>query len=254
MDLLNWLKVFAASELEPHSLCRLAYEDRKSLFMQRLERLAAEPEYKSTKDSTRHALAMLRHYIGRLGHHIRAAKTLVKGASRLPVLLQSWKVESIPTLLRASSPLPTDDMTTLDGIIARMLRTDSPELGYYQEALEHMDYNFQLSERLLENYKNPNFIPRVHCEIQVLEHFHSNKLQFVESDRFIACSKDACYCCRLYIRYHPGNFVEPNCHHNIYLNWKAPDVDKNDNSHAQRDILNKMINDIRRDALDQISQ
>ena len=254
MDLLNWLKGFTTPELEPHSLCMLAYEHRKSPFMRQLERLAAEPEYKCTEDSTRHALAMLHHYIGRLSYHIRAAKTLVEGASRLPCLLQSWKVKSIPTPPRVSSPLPMDDMTTLDGIIVRMLPKNSPELEHYREALEYMDNKFQLSERLLKNYKDPNFSPRVHCEIQVLEHFHSKNLQFVESDRFIACSKDACYCCQLYIRYHPGNIEEPNCHHNVHLNWKVPDVEGNGNLHAQCDILNKMIQQIRKDALAQISE
>jgi len=254
MDLTIWLESFTSAKPTPFSLCELAYKDRKSRFMQQLERLATEPEYKTTKDSIRHVLAMLRHYIGRLGHHIRLAKILVKGASRTPCLLQSWKVEPIPTPPRNSSPLPMDDMTTLNGIIVRMLPKDSPELEYYKEALEHMDNSFQLSTRLLENLKNPNFSPRVHCEVQVLEHFHKNKLQFLELDRYIACSKDACYCCKLYFRYHPGNFVEPNCHHKIYLNWKPPEVDGNDKSHTQRDILNKMINDIRREALDQISQ
>lgn len=253
-DLLNWLKGFTTDELESHSLCRLAYEDRKSSFMRQLKDLAKEPEYKSTKDSTNFALAMLRHYIGRLSHHIRAAKTLLDGASRFPCLLQSWKVESIPAPLRASTQLPRDHMTTLEGILVRMLPKDSPELERYREDLKHMENKFQLSKRLLENYQDPNFRPRVHCEIQVLQHFHSNKLQFLEFDRFIACSKDSCYCCQLYFRYHPGNFVEPNCHNNIYLNWKAPDADRNDKPHTQRDILNKMICQIRRDALDQIAQ
>jgi OTT_1508-like deaminase len=221
--------------------------------MRQIETLAAEPEYSTSTDSIRNDFVMLRHYIGRLGHHIRVARTLVEGASRLPSLLQSFEAKAIPTPPRSSSPLPMDEMTTLSGIIVRMLPSNSPELARYQADLGQMDDLFQLSARLKKSYQNPNFSPRVHAEIQVLEHFHNNDLQFVDSDRFIACSKDACYCCSLYIRHHPGNFVPPSCHQNIYLNWKVPDMHKDD-SNTRRDTINKMIQDIRKAALDQISQ
>jgi len=138
-----------------------------------------------------------------------------------------------------------------------MLPPNSPDLAYYQQALAELDATAQLSCRILEAYQNPNFRPRVHAEIQVLEHFHESNLTFADSDRYIACSKPACYCCLLYIRHHPGNFVEPASHRNIHLNWRPPDLkpecDIVSHNH-QRNILNSMIDDIRKDALHQISQ
>jgi hypothetical protein len=250
MEFLNWLRSFTSSELGPYHLCQVAFEDRKSTYMQQLERLAREPEYTTSTDSIRNDFAVLRHNIGRLGHHIRIAKKLVESASRMTRILQSWRVEPIPTPPRVLLPLSTDRMTTLDGIVTRMLGSDSEFTENYKTALEDMDKHFQLQKRLLDNYENPNFSPRVHCEVQVLEHFCRNNFQFVDLDRYVACSKDACYCCSLYFRYHPGNFVEPKCHHNIYLSWKPPDFE----SRIQQDILNAMVKHIRKDALDQISK
>jgi TPP-dependent 2-oxoacid decarboxylase len=97
----------------------------------------------------------------------------------------------------------------------------------------------------------------MHAEIQVLEHFYANTLSFAGDDPFIACSKPACFCCLLYIRNHPGHFVEPVSHHKIYLNWRPPDVNAEHDllSHEhQRDILNAMIQEIRKEALRQINE
>jgi hypothetical protein len=79
----------------------------------------------------------------------------------------------------------------------------------------------------------------------------------MDNDRFIACSKLACYYYYHYISLHPGDFVRPPSHGIRYLNWRAPDLVDETNTrekNSQRDILNKVIAQIRRDALRQIDQ
>lgn len=131
------------------------------------------------------------------------------------------------------------------------------EVARYQLMLAHMSDKFGLYSRFMSFYKDRNFLPRVHCEINLLEYFYTKRLPFVDSDRYIGCSKPACYCCLLYIRNYPGCFVEPTSHQKIYLNWRPPDLDLEDKEKArthQRDMLNSIIPILRKEALHQISE
>jgi hypothetical protein len=59
----------------------------------------------------------------------------------------------------------------------------------------------------------------------------------------------------LYIRNHPGHFIEPMSHQKIYLNWRPPDTNEIHDFFSQthqRDILNAMTQEIRKGALRQI--
>ncbi|KAF2807533.1 uncharacterized protein BDZ99DRAFT_489804 [Mytilinidion resinicola] len=222
--------------------------------MRKLARLSIEPNYKSNEDAIHNTFGLVRHYIGRLGHHFRAAKALLSCASRLPELLHDFEVRSIPTPPKSASP-PADGKTRLESIMVRMLPANSPDLNRYQQALAEMDDKYQLSRRFLDNYTD--FSTRVHAEIQVLEQFHVGKLSFAAGDRYIACSKPACFCCLLYFRHHPGHFVEPASHRKIYLNWRPPDLDAECDiisQNRQRDVLNSMTCDIRKEALQQIEE
>lgn len=222
--------------------------------MRKLATLSIEPNYKSNRDAIHNTFGLLRHYIGRLGHHFRAAKALLSCASRLPELLHDFEVRSITTPPKSSSP-PADGKTRLESIIVRMLSANSPDLDRYQQALVEMDDKYDLSQRFLENYTD--FPTRVHAEVQVLEQFHAGKMAFAAGDRYIACSKPACFCCLLYFRYHPAKPVEPASHRKIYLNWRPPDLDAEYemiNQNSRRRILDSMTREIRGDALRQIEQ
>lgn len=156
IDLISWLEKFGNQKLEPVSLCRLAYENRHSRFMQQIAELSGTPPYKSSDDAPHNDFLLLRHYIGRLGHHVRAAQKLVGCASKLIGLLDAFDVRSIPTPPRAARP-PTDEKTRLDSIVVRMLPAKSPKLEFYQEAVAKMDEKINLTARMLETYRDQNF-------------------------------------------------------------------------------------------------
>jgi hypothetical protein len=200
------------------------------------------------------AFSMIRHYIGRLGYHFRAADTLVSCAPRLLYLLHDFEVCSVPVPVKSAMP-PPDRLTRLDKILVRMLPDNSPELEFYQQALTDMDARYQLFGRFMDNYARPDRTSCVHAEIQVLEHFYAHNLHFACDDPFIACSKPACFCCLLYFRYHPGHVVEPVSHNKIYLTWRPPDfstpIGITGPSH-QQDILNAMNQKLRKEALHQL--
>lgn len=227
--------------------------------MRQLGEWSKAPVYKSSGDAIHKDFQSVRHYIGRLGYHIRAAKILVDCAPRMICLLDEFDVKCIPTPPRASSLPSPDGKTRLDSILVRMLPKNSPSLAMYQKTMAEMDSLFNLTARLRETYHDRNIRPRVHAEILILQRFHEDNLMFEEHDRYIACSKPACYCCMLYFRHHSGNFEQPPSHKKLYLNWRSPAFDHDLQSQSdekwreQRDILDKMNVAIRSDVLRQIS-
>jgi OTT_1508-like deaminase len=143
----------------------------------------------------------------------------------------------------AERPPPIDELTTLDGIIAHMLPKDNKDLPFYQKELQDMDRKFQVHQHLVEEYNKHTFLPYVHAELILLEHFYRQKYDFVDGDKHIGCSKPACYCCYHYICEHPGNFVCPASHNKIYLNWNPLDVINDADGSTvmhQRDIMNRV--------------
>ncbi|KIW03686.1 hypothetical protein, variant [Verruconis gallopava] len=250
MPLFRWLENFMRLRDSYFKLCRFAYDQRRCGEMKLLEELCKEPDFHPDQDSFHFHFKMLRHYVGRLGHHIKAVKMLVLCMPRLSNLFDGIKIRPIPTPSSFEVPL-TDDMTNIDRIVIRLLPSGSEQVAHYQRTLQEMDTKFKVMDRFMEKYQDPNLKPRVHAEVQVAAFFENRQLRFEDSDPFIASSKPSCYCCFLYFRRHHPNFVTPPAHQNIHLNWGLPDFQ---DDIKQRDILNSMIPDIRRDLLDQIDQ
>ncbi|KAF2644767.1 hypothetical protein P280DRAFT_358224, partial [Massarina eburnea CBS 473.64] len=251
----TWLRIWTG-DLTPLALCHFAYENRKSIFMHTLANLSAEPRYKSSSDSKDKIFGSIRHYIGRLGHHFRAAATLISCVLRLPDLVENFRVDSITTPPRSTVPLASDK-TSLESIIGRMLPANSPDLDRYRRTLVEMDAKYKLSSQFLKNYSSSTLKPRVHAEVQLMDQFYKNSWPFPDNDRYIACSKPACFCCKLYFQHHPGHFEKPASHNKMYLNWRPPGSDNGcdaTNAKRQRDILNSITADIRREALRQIDE
>lgn len=224
--------------------------------MELLKSLSEEPFYKTDEKSIHHQFGKLRHYIGRFGNHIRIASNFVSAAPRLGNLLTAFEVKYIPTPRSDTIPV-SDEEIRLDGVLRRMLQKDARDLPFYQQALKEMDEKMGLSSIFAKSYKNPNVQPRVHAEIQVLDHFHKHRIPFAGDDRYIACSKPACYCCELYFKHHPGSYELPPSHKKIYLKWKPPEIEPGCNSEDRKrkeDVINSMNKDIREGALRQISQ
>ena len=170
-------------------------------------------------------------------------------------VLESCSVQAVPVPIQGNGRPPPRKLTTVEGALKRMLPPGAPKLEEYKRALAQMDEPFKISERFLDGYSNAKNKTRVHAEVQVLDHFSRHNEQFAEGDKYIACSKPACFCCQLYFRHHPSGFVEPHSHHKIYLNWQPPGLSKGAKTGMEpqlKNILNLMIKDIRQDALRQI--
>jgi hypothetical protein len=195
----------------------------------------------------------IRYYIGRLNHTVKAVKALITASLMLPQLFDDVKVARVVPDPKSPPPLQ-DRKPTLEAIAGRM--TSNPTvIASLREALRDMDHKFNLSSELATACKSTNWRPRVHAELTLLHKFWTESLEFVDRDRYIGCSKPACYCCYHYIVAHPGRFVVPASHNNTYLNWKAPDVyDAGDTVliKARESILNTLAMRIRNEVEGQI--
>ncbi|KAK8064148.1 hypothetical protein PG996_008800 [Apiospora saccharicola] len=253
--LVNWLQRFLGKS--PLELCYLAYDERKSDNMRLVTRRGHPAEDESHQSEAVQRYIGLRHTIGRLAHHIRAPKQVMWDAMRHRNIFD----EGVTTIRRvnpvSSVPKPEPDgLTTPAGILKRMVKPDHPKMKAYQDGMETLDLRLKIGEKIVDSYEAKEFRPSVHCEVQVLEHFYENSLCFSHNDRFVACSKPACYCCYLYFKAHPSYPEEPRSHLRIWPSWSpplVPDGHHNEKKYRhQLHILNSMIESIRKEALNQI--
>ncbi|KAI8959090.1 hypothetical protein F5Y11DRAFT_334117 [Daldinia sp. FL1419] len=253
--LANWLEQFISIKEKPIAdACLQAYNQRKAPE----SRLLEDRTYTGNGDTSfyKHASPFtdVRHRLGRLAHHIRAPKEIIEDSLELVHLFDVYKVRLVKPPA-SNSPPCADSLTKLDGILKRMLPANDPRLDEYTEASVSLDHRFQITQRIRKQYGSKSFKPRVHAEIQILEHFCAKQLRYVDNDRYIGCSKPACYCCYLYFSHHNSMPVKPESHQKIYLNWGLPALPNGSDDPGyipQRDLMNKMLETIRKDALAQI--
>ncbi|KAI3327674.1 hypothetical protein HD806DRAFT_330880 [Xylariaceae sp. AK1471] len=253
-ELANWLGRFR--EEEGLELCHLAYRERDTRMMKALSsRLRLRGDL-SVIDVQSDAVKTVIHRLGRLAHHIRAPRQIIEDISNCPRLrnvLDEFEVHPIkpqPIIVRPDA----DPDIHIHSIMNRMLPCGELFDKQYKEAADIMDQRFEIVIRFKEQYNDKNFKPLMHAEIQVLEHFWE-KRQFFDDDRYIGCSKPACYCCYSYLQHHPARCVVPQTSRRVYVNWglRALPMGSRDVDYKhQRDMLNKMVEGIRNDALDQI--
>ena len=160
-----------------------------------------------------------RHYIGRLAGHIQARKQALGDASSLAHIPDTFNTVHMKRLLGVPRSEPNSH-TTVRGIINRMLKGDDPERSEIEEILICVDEHCPIFSKFMQQFAKSTLT--VHAEIQVLEYNFSNKLAFVMNDGYIACSKAAGLCYRLYFQYHPARVVLPVAHEKVWPSWSHP--------------------------------
>ncbi|KAI1661202.1 hypothetical protein F4813DRAFT_346782 [Daldinia decipiens] len=250
----KWLQQFIPDKGKPVAdICFQAYDQRKTPEFRSLEGKTYSGNGDIDPGEYESLFATVHHRLGRLAHHVRAPKEVIEDSLELAHLFDAYEICLVnPPLLN-----PPPSLTELHSIVKRMLPDKEPKLEEYIEALVSLDHKYHIGQGIHEEYNNKNFQLRVHAEVQVLEHFCTNQLRYVDNDHYIGCSKPSCYCCHLYFRHHKSRPVEPESHQKIYLNWGVPALPEGSKSpgyNMQRDLMNEMVKTIRKDALAQIIQ
>ncbi|EME43791.1 hypothetical protein DOTSEDRAFT_71582 [Dothistroma septosporum NZE10] len=198
--------------------------------------------------------SLVRHFMVRLRSWHQKATIVVRFAARFRNLLKEYEVLWLPLPPSRSMP-PSDAKTNLMSVLKRMLKADEKErVSDLYQAMEGLR-TFNLEQVFQESYSSGWLSLAVHSEVFLLEHFHERGIRFVHNDRYIGCSKPSCYCCSLYMRYHPGNFVLRPSHGNAWVTWSPPLLSKCDTQEIrQRNlfVMNRVIEHLRRDVVREI--
>jgi hypothetical protein len=188
----------------------------------------------------------LAHYIWRIGATRSAAIAVVKGRFQVPSLQQ------ISCIRRVNAPETVDK--TID---ARVLSPHEVLYNIPDDTASHNPLQFEQAFGRLFQLNPPGPKPihkkmaegetittRVHAELQVADRFsRSPDMKFVDGDKYIGCSKPACYFCYNWLCYHKHVYVKPATHHKIIPGCRGPDHDLNEKG---ADVLMEMYKKISR--------
>ncbi|KAF5859895.1 hypothetical protein ETB97_002254 [Aspergillus alliaceus] len=115
---------------------------------------------------------------------------------------------------------------SFDSIATHIFPSESEKEKFYDH-VNHFYDRSEASEKLQTYVKNR---PRVHAEIQLINHFDTNNSSLLEErNPYIGCSKPACYLCYKYITDHPRQWFRPPSHQKLYYLWSLPESRGNEN-------------------------
>lgn len=179
-----------------------------------------------------------------MGSTLRAAKFLAGIAATHPEFYANFKIQDCSAKPHELQFVECGNLVP-DELAKDMLPTGSQDQGRIANALQHLDRTSSLLEDVKSHIISRNFQPRVHAECAVAEAVHAARIRFFGNDRYIACSKPACFCCYHYLCHHPGKFVRPPCHNRVWPNWRAPDLvgrhDLASRQQTQERVLEKVL-------------
>ncbi|KAK3047167.1 hypothetical protein LTR09_011369 [Extremus antarcticus] len=203
---------------------------------------------------TRSPWASIWHFVGRLGCWFAKCENLVLTAQQLPRLFENAGCEFLVLPTERNIPVNKSNVN-LESALKRMLPVNQQSgVPKLYEQLTDMRL-FSIPDAFSENFTNDRLMGRVHAEVFLLEHFYFNEFRPWVREKYIGCSKPSCYCCSLYFRFHPGNFVLRPAHNNVYVGWIPPLMTRLDEPRERKhnlDIMNQINAYIRRDIREEI--
>ncbi|KAK0906836.1 hypothetical protein LTS16_009839 [Friedmanniomyces endolithicus] len=192
------------------------------------------------KPTSKETWNRVRHFVGRLGHWHKTAISLARAAASFASMLPKFRVAAIPC-----PDLGIQAHFTLDEDLEALVLRVFP--NYRGTPLcDRLVDRISRAKALIDWYRTNELVPRPHAEVVALEYCHSRSMHLVNDDRYVGCSKPSCYCCSLYIGYHPGAFRPRPSHNNVWVQWCLPQAFHLELSGtANLGILRRMANDTR---------
>ncbi|CEL02062.1 hypothetical protein ASPCAL01637 [Aspergillus calidoustus] len=211
---LTWIRDIEG-ETDPYRLSTICYDGRER-----------ELEEVRSKAIGNVPMAQVAHYIGRLGAHRYAVSMIITACIQVPVLRRIVRAVFLPSADARPVILPPE--------AANFYKTC--KLICKNQCLpphQGQSLNIHLCSRdIAEDYALSNkfeqlkdVLTRVHAELLIVDFFSRKKLKFVDNDRYVGCSKPACYFCHKWISLHPDGYETPAAHNQVILGCRGPDVD-----------------------------
>lgn len=97
-------------------------------------------------------------------------------------------------------------------------------------------------------HRRPAFGKTLHCELVLSHGFRNKRFKFFADDKFIGCSRPACYSCYQHLISMPGGCVAPSSSQNVFPYLQPPPLPGNDEDLAfHRQTWNNMQRKVDRD-------
>lgn len=173
----------------------------------------------------------LAHYIGRLGATRSSTNSVVRAMMKVPALR---KISGIRTINAPEPRKMTVDEKYLSPyelvwVICDESSSQNPmQIQSALHAIVDLDLPSKSNIRTALASRKP-IITRVHAELQIADRFSRHQyMEFVDDDKFVGCSKSACYFCYNWLSHHKHRYVLPATHHKIITGCRGPDTDINE--------------------------
>jgi hypothetical protein len=165
----------------------------------------------------------IHHLIGRLHHTMKAIVFLIEARDRLPLFRRRFRIQRKHSPPAIALPLQVHEMNfaRITGKLIEDL-VDPVQRHVCQAGLKKLDKNFGLSDEFLTKGTSRMWKLKVHAELILLNKIRNMDFKFAYNDRYIGCSKPACYCCRMYMEAQHDKCVLYGHHGVAHLAWQAP--------------------------------
>lgn len=170
----------------------------------------------------------LAHYIGRLGATRSSANTVVRAMIIVPGLRQISDIRTVEAPESRDVTIDREDMSPYEIVRAICTEFTSQNPVQIQSALRaivNLDFPINDIARARAHLASRRtIITRVHAELQLADRFSRAKyMEFVGDDKYVGCSKPACYFCYNWLSNHKHNYILPATHNKIISGCRGPD-------------------------------
>lgn len=190
----------------------------------------------STQPRGQDDFGRLAHFIGRISATRSAVNSIVRTTGQVPDLSWISEIRSVNAPSVVTIGLDLTDMSLYE-IVRGLCKDSSAQNEWTTQLALHAIVDLDLPTNRTDDdsirarlANRSTFETRVHAELQIADHFRRRRYDFVGSDKYIGCSKPACYFCYNWLGYHKHNYVQPATHQKIIPMCRGPDTDINESS------------------------
>ncbi|CZR51077.1 uncharacterized protein PAC_00952 [Phialocephala subalpina] len=251
-NLQQWLKKYFGDDTGRSTgpslfdLSKACYDIRHTQYLKTVSMFAGQGQ---TRHETFERLYKL---LGKLGKPLKSSKTLTEAATKLVQdFSQGFTVKTVRSSVLKPLPFRGRKEATIECIVHRMFSDSSEETEFMNRLRSLGSWEGEEIDSFLKRERATK--TRVHAELLLIDHFERNSCNFLgQGEKYIGCSKPACYLCHMYITQHPGRYTIPASHNKLYVGWRPPDVYVQESGtsgllQVQEKILLQMIDLVRSD-------
>jgi len=141
--------------------------------------------------------------LGKLGRPLKSSKTLIEAATNLAQdFAQGFTVKTVHSTVLQKLPFRGKKEATIERTANRMFLDSSPKTEFMDRLKPLVPWEGDELDSFLQHERATKTV--VHAELLLIDHFQRNSCNFLgQGEKYIGCSKPACYLCHMYITQHP---------------------------------------------------